>query len=316
MDGVGRVAVAAVVLAGLVLGGASQAPRVTEVVVEVPRLGALSLWVEPDGPPCPGGCPEPLAGLEVASVPTARDRSGRVALVTRAGPLVVKVRWPAGRGPWRLATAWTPLDTGPCAVLDASLPMRWRSCDPGLDCQDAGEAGRTVRLPAIGPIAQEAHLVTPEDLAALGRWPDGLRDGVADHVVRSEALPGVLAGASREGWAPAGEGGSRWGEGSTGRPVPAVDEAWYVTMNWAERPGRGRRLLVLNPFTGAAVVASGGWETGPGPNRALGGASEEVHRVLGGGHRAPLVLGLLVDAAAPLGPVVGGCTHERVLRIP
>jgi hypothetical protein len=285
------------------------------------RPGALVLWVEPVGAPCPVGCPEASAAVvEVTEgvagatgrrrLPAARDGLGRVAVVARPGEVTVKVRWPARGGPWRLASAFRPLDGGVCSVMDAPLRMRWRACDPGLDCVDAIGAGRAMRLPAVGPVAREAHLATPEDLETLGGWPSGLRDGVVGHAARTAGLPGVPQGAATEGWAPAGEGGSRWGEGATGRPVPAEDEAWYVTMRWADRPARGRRVLVLNPFTGAAVVASGGWETGPGPNRALGGASEEVHRAVGGGHRAPLVLGFLVDEAAPLGPLSGGCPAE------
>ena len=44
-----------------------------------------------------------------------------------------------------------------------------------------------------------------------------------------------------EPWAPAGEGGSRYGQGSTGSPIPVADEAFYITMYWRERPAGGTR---------------------------------------------------------------------------
>jgi hypothetical protein len=69
-------------------------------------------------------------------------------------------------------------------------------------------------------------------------------------------------------------------------------------------------MLVLDPWRLKAAVAVGGWETGPGSPRAIGGVSEELHRALGTRHRAPLVLGFLVDAQATPGPLLAGCWPE------
>ena len=104
-------------------------------------------------------------------------------------------------------------------------------------------------------------------------------------------------------WAPAGEGGSAWGQGSTGRPLPVEDEAWYVNMYWRERPAPGTRMIARNPATGRAVVLAAGYETGPGANTAIGGVTEEVHDWLETGHRDVLLLGFAADDALPLGPI-------------
>ena len=104
-------------------------------------------------------------------------------------------------------------------------------------------------------------------------------------------------------WAPSGEGGSRYGQGSTGRPVPVLDEAWYITMYWRHRPDGGTRMIVSNPANGRAVVAAAGWETGPGANTAIAGVSEEIHHYLGTGHRDVLEVGFAVDQELRLGPL-------------
>jgi hypothetical protein len=62
-------------------------------------------------------------------------------------------------------------------------------------------------------------------------------------------------------------------------------------------------MLVVEPWSGRAVVAAGGWETGPGSNTAIGGAVEEVHHHLQSRHRQDLVMGYLSDNALPLGPI-------------
>ena len=108
----------------------------------------------------------------------------------------------------------------------------------------------------------------------------------------------------REPWAPNPSGDLRFGQGATGSRIPAEAEAWYVNMYWRDRPTPGHRMLVINPITGAAVVAAGGYETGPGSNTALGGATEEIHHVLGSEHREDLVMAFARDQSLPYGPVV------------
>jgi hypothetical protein len=178
--------------------------------------------------------------------------------------------------------------------------MFWQSCDPGLDCYEtAGEF--YLRTPALGPVVKEAHLVTVDDGFGSG-WPTSFTDGIVDHYALSEAATGFVA-ARDQPWAPAGEGGSEYGQGSTGAKVPVIDEAWYVNMYWNPRPPGGTRVLVYDPATGDAVVASGGYETGPGSNESIGGAVEEIHLALGTEHHDRLVMGFLADNQLPLGPI-------------
>ncbi|MEL6179986.1 MAG: hypothetical protein AAFS10_13590, partial [Myxococcota bacterium] len=106
-----------------------------------------------------------------------------------------------------------------------------------------------------------------------------------------------------EAWAPAGEGGSRFGQGSTGQPLPVEDEAWYVNMHWRDRPAPGTRMIVFNPHNNRAVVAAAGYETGPGSPTAIGGACEEIHHALGSEHRDTLLMGFAVDQDLPFGPI-------------
>ena len=109
-----------------------------------------------------------------------------------------------------------------------------------------------------------------------------------------------------EPWAPAGEGGSEFGQGSTGSPIPVVDEAWYVNMYWASstRPARSTRMIVTNPENGRSVIASAGWETGPGSPARMGGASEEIHHALGSSHASTLTFAFATDQTLPFGPIV------------
>ena len=74
-------------------------------------------------------------------------------------------------------------------------------------------------------------------------------------------------------------------------------------MYWNPRPPAGTRVLVYDPATGGAVVASGGYETGPGSNESIGGAVEEIHLALGTEHHDRLVMGFLADDQLPLGPI-------------
>ena len=183
--------------------------------------------------------------------------------------------------------------------------MFWGACtatpNATLDCRDDG-AMRWLRTPSLGPVVGEAHLVTVDEDFSGDGWPTALRDQIDRHYQISQAATGYVMDRD-EPWAAEGEGGSHWGGGATGQKLPVLDEAWYVNMYWRDRPARGRRVLVIEPWSGRAVVAAGGWETGPGSNTAIGGACEEIHHALASSHRDDLVMGFLVDDALPLGPI-------------
>ena len=186
--------------------------------------------------------------------------------------------------------------------------MWWRDCPDeatyhcysDIDPNDQ-QRYRYLTTPALGPVVKEAHLVTVDETFPNG-WPTSFTDGIPNHYALSEAATGYSMNRT-EPWAPAGEGGSRFGQGSTGRPVPVIEEAWYVNMHWRDRPARGARMIVMHPESGRAVVAAAGYETGPGANTAIGGASEEIHHHLGSGHRTPLIMGFAVDQNLDYGPI-------------
>ena len=249
-----------------------------------------------------------LSALDPASC-VRRDNKA-LAWVVRPGTWTVVVdTWVDGdgqakAGAYHLDVELLPLDSGPCAVSDTPMRMFWSACAPGIDCSDDGT--RRLATPSLGPVVEEAHLVTTtEDFPGDG-WPTAARDQIDRHYQISQAASGYVADRTVE-WAPEGEGGSHWGGGATGQKVPVLDEAWYVNMYWRDRPAKGTRMLVVEPWTGRAVVAAGGWETGPGSNTAIGGAVEEIHHHLGTDHRDDLVMGFLIDEAAPLGPITSGC---------
>jgi hypothetical protein len=135
-----------------------------------------------------------------------------------------------------------------------------------------------------------AHVVARPDHAAL-------RDLCGGHRLRHG--PDRALG-------PAGEGGSAWGQSATSTKLPADAEAFYINLDWKTRPPAGTPLLVRNRATGRAVVAAGGYETGPSANTAIAGVSEEVHDWLGTDHLDDLEVGFAADATLPYGPVV--CT--------
>ena len=155
-------------------------------------------------------------------------------------------------------------------------------------------------MPAFGKVAQEAHLVTLEEFTDSS-WPLSGTDGIPEHYLLSEAVSGYEMSRTQP-WAPEGEGGSEWGQGSTSRP-PASDEAWYVNMYWRNRPERGTKMLLYNPFNQQSVVTAGGYETGPGSADFIGGACEEIHHALDSNHGSSLVMGFLVNQSLPLGPI-------------
>ena len=155
--------------------------------------------------------------------------------------------------------------------------------------------------PSVGPLVKEAHLVTTDE-DFDGGWPSASTDQIERHYQMTAAASGFEM-AHTEPWAPSGQGGSVFGQGATGAPIPAAHETWYVNMYWRDRPAKGYRMVLVHPQTGAAVVAAAGYETGPGSNASLGGATEEVHEVLGTVHRSEVMMSFSVDQELALGPI-------------
>ena len=243
-----------------------------------------------------------------------RDNVGVQKVVDAGRYWLVADTWVAGdgqvlAGPYVLSVDFTPFGEGSCATRTEDLKMFWRSCAAGttFTCTERvdpadGQTYRYLATPALGPVVKEAHLVTvDEDFG--GSWPTSFTDQIERHYRISQAATGYAMN-RREPWAPAGEGGSEFGQGSTGRPVPVVEEAWYINMYWRNRPARGTRMIVTNPANGRSVVAAAGFETGPGANTAIAGVAEEVHHHLQTGHRADLIVGFAMDQRLDFGPIV------------
>lgn len=225
------------------------------------------------------------------------------------GEACATLRWPRAITPARpvaLARAILPegragaaVTQGACALRHTALEMVWRACDGRLDCIEEG-GRRLLRLPSVGPVAMEAHLVTEED--DFSGWPQSSRHGIDAHHARSQAATGYVMRRTQS-WAPAGEGGCEYGQGSSPGKVPMLAEAWYINMFWKKRPPRGTRMIVTNPATGRTVVAAAGYETGPGSNEVMAGVSEEIHHYLGTRHRGKLQVAFAVDQSLPFGPI-------------
>lgn len=236
----------------------------------------------------------------------ARGHTEATARVDEGTYFIVVDTWVDGDGVefggvFQLDVRLNIVTNGNCAVETSDIQMFWRTCASTVDCYEV-DGERFLRMPATGPVVREAHLVTTDE-AFPADWPASSREGLDAHYALSERATGYAMDRG-EAWAPAGEGGSRWGQGSTGAPVPVLDEAWYVNMYWRTRPRAGTRIIVTNPSNGRAVVASGGFETGPGANTAIGGAVEEIHHYLGTTHLSTLTFGFAVDQGLPLGPIV------------
>lgn len=224
--------------------------------------------------------------------------------------IVVADTWVDGSGvamsgDYTLTVDFHPLETGPCATVATDVRMFWDACGPNTDCDVMSHTDGSdypfLHTPSVGEVVKEAHLVTTsEDFG--GGWPTSFTDRIDRHYQVTEAASGY-AMARTEPWAPAGEGGSEYGQGATGAPVPAEHETWYVNMYWRDRPEKGHRMILFNPITGAAVVAAAGYETGPGSNEAIGGASEEIHDVLGTIHRSDIVMAFAADQTLEYGPL-------------
>ncbi len=241
-------------------------------------------------------------------------------LESGAGAVCHTMRWPRAITPSRpvilqasatlapggaLPGGFVP-HAGSCAVRRVDLPMVWRECARGMDCyaevdEGSGRRRHYLRTPAVGPVAVEAHLVTEEDTFGE-RWPKSFRDGIKAHYARSAAVSGYAMD-RRQPWAPSGEGGCQYGQGATGKKIPAAAEAWYINMFWRKRPPPGTRMIVTNPVNGRSVVAAAGYETGPGDNAVMAGVSEEIHHYLGSKHRTKLQVAFAENQSLPFGPI-------------
>ena len=215
-------------------------------------------------------------------------------------------------GRYRLQVQFNLLSTlsEQCAMNNEPLLMWWDQCSENVPCFEIpwgpeDRLQRFLEMPALGSVVKEAHLVSEQEFEG---WPSGSTDGIERHFSLSEAATDYRYERT-EPWAPAGEGGSLWGQGSTGMPVPLEAEAWYITMFWRHRPPPSTRMLVFNPVNGRAVVAAAGYETGPGSNEDIGGVSEEIHHYLNTQHQDLLQLGFLLDQTLPFGPI--NCTEEN-----
>ncbi len=260
----------------------------------------------------------PGDGIDVdVHVTTATDGSGciirdndLVRRVLRPGTYYIIVdSWVNGagasqQGAYTLDVDIDTLGSGNCAMGINDQPMFWTACADGVDCYMAPVEGTNrghLRMPTYGAVVKEAHLVTIGESFA-NTWPSSGTDGIPNHYALSQAESGYVMNRT-EPWAPAGEGGSLWGQGSTGAKIPRDAEAWYVNMYWRYRPDAGTRLIIFNPANGKAVVAAGGYETGPGSNARIGGVAEEVHHHLGTNHLSELVIGFATDQSLTYGPI-------------
>ncbi len=161
-----------------------------------------------------------------------------------------------------------------------------------------GDGGDALRMPATGPVALEAHLVTVED-GFGGSWPSTITEGVEEHWAMSQQATGFVM-VRDQTWCP--QESCEYGQGACGHPLPVEDEHWAVNMYWSDRPDEGTRMILMND-SGRAVVVAAGYETGPGDLDSIGGVVEEAHAWLGSGHGSTLTLGFAVDQSLPLGPI-------------
>ncbi len=223
----------------------------------------------------------------------ARGDVSASATLTAAGTVyvVVDTYVASGRpqpGAYTLTLAFAALSVVDCSVRDEDIELINRTTP--------------LHLPAIGPVVLEAHLVTDEETFTT-TWPTSFTDGIDRHYQLSESRTGFVM-ARDQPWAPAGEGGSMYGQGSSPMRPPVLAEAFYVNMYWRRRPTEGTRMIVRNPADGRAVVCAAGYETGPGSNTAIAGVTEETHHHLGTTHRSDLTVGFAVDQTLPYGPVL------------
>lgn len=165
-----------------------------------------------------------------------------------------------------------------------------------------GDDGDALAMPATGPIVLEAHLVATDDgygTESTDTWPQTSREGLDGHYGRGAA--GTRLAMHREqDWAP--QENCEYGQGSSGDKLPREDEGWYVNMYWSDRPTGGTRMI-MRTADGRAIVASAGWETGPGDLEHIAGTTEETHFYLGTGHLDSMTVGFATDQELTLGPI-------------
>ena len=200
-----------------------------------------------------------------------------------------------GDGGYDLRVDFYPA-TSPCAMNAAQIPR--------IGTDDL------LPMPATGRIVKEAHLMTEEEhqsnLASAmtefpSGWPTAFTDRIAEHYSVTEVASGYEMDRA-EPWAPCCEPMNEFGQGSSVRP-PADAEPWYINMRWRTAPGRGERYILVNPMTGQAVVAAAGYENGPGDLTRVGGASEEIHDVMGTTHLGTMTFGQAADQTLSYGPI-------------
>lgn len=179
--------------------------------------------------------------------------------------------------------------TGDCAVKSGSI-------------RRVGDNGDALAMPATGPVVLEAHLVATDDgygTESTDEWPQSSHEGLSDHYVRGGTATRI-AMHREQNWAP--QENCEFGQSANGDKLPREDEGWYVNMYWSDRPAGGTRMI-LRTADGRAVVASAGWETGPGDLEHIAGTSEEAHFYLGTGHLSEMTVGFAEDASLALGPI-------------
>ena len=212
----------------------------------------------------------------------ARDDYGTAAHVSAGIRYIVVDTYgsSSNAGTYDLKITFLP-DSGKCGLKQSTI-HRLGGCS-------------AVQLPAAAKVAQEAHLVTDWDRANLlgSAWPTSKTQYISQHVAHTKEITGGYGSGGE--WCPSGEGGCSYGQGSTANQVPDIQEAWYINMYWnsASKPARGTKFLVVNPVNGKAVVASGGWETGPGACTHICGTVYEVHQHLGTSHNRVQAIGIL-----------------------
>jgi hypothetical protein len=202
---------------------------------------------------------------------------------------VIADTWVSGdteqAGPYTITMGLSSLTRGDCAMEEGWLGR-------------VGDGGEALRMPATGPMALEAHLVTDDDDFGSS-WPNTITDGVEDHWAMSQEASGFVM-VRDQPWCP--QESCEYGQGACGHPVPVEDEHWCVNMYWSSRPAEGTRMILMND-DGRAVVVAAGYETGPGDLDYIGGVTEEAHAYLGSSHGSSLTLGFAVDQSLPLGPI-------------
>jgi hypothetical protein len=186
-----------------------------------------------------------------------------------------------------------PVQQGKCELIEETLVLQ----------------NQVVKLPAIGRMPLESHLVAKEDKRTS--WPKNQTEGISKHLEMSCALlkakvPAADCNKAYQNpyaklWTPS-EGG-HIGQGSGA--IPSLEqEMWSGNLYWTakNKPKVGVNDKFLVCANAKCVVITMGFETGPGDKALLGGLQPESMYVLGADNRTPITLGRLKDQSLPLGP--------------